>query len=97
MVMDSKVKQDIINEIAKTLLNSRPLTVEYKGRALATILPVEDNQEFQTQREEILKNLEKELKGIFDLIRSHTQRHSLAEVEAQLAALRHIIEQEMEE
>lgn len=95
--MDSKVKQDIINEISKTLLNSRPLTVEYKGRALATILPIEDYQEFQTQREEVLKSLEKELNSILDLIRSHTQRQSLAEVEAQLAVLRHIIEQEMEE
>ena len=95
--MDSKVKQDIINQISKTLLNSRPLTVEYKGRALATILPVEDYQEFQIEREEILQNLEKELNGILDLIRSHTQRQSLTEVEAQLAVLRHIIEQEMEE
>lgn len=95
--MDSKVKQNIINEISKTLLDSRPLTVEYRGRALATILPVSDYQEFQAEREEILKNLEKELSGILDLIRSHTQRQSLAEVEAKLAALRQIIEQEMED
>ncbi|MCQ3980471.1 MAG: hypothetical protein DPW09_44240 [Anaerolineae bacterium] len=59
-------------------------------------MPVSDYQEFQAEREEILKNLEKELSGILDLIRSHTQRQSLAEVEAKLAALRHIIEQEME-
>lgn len=95
--MDSRVKQDIINEISKTLLSSRPLNVEHKGRILATILPFEDYQEFQTKREEILKNLEKELNGILDLVRSHTQHRSLAEVEAQLAALRHVIEQEMEE
>ncbi|MCL4298362.1 MAG: hypothetical protein KJ077_21675 [Anaerolineae bacterium] len=95
--MDSQVKQNIINEISKILLDNHPFTVEFKGHALATILPVSDYKEFQTEREEIFKNLEKELNGILDLIRSHTQHQSLAEVEAQLAALRHIIEQEMED
>lgn len=95
--MDSKVKQDIINEISKVSLNSPSLNIEYKGRVLATVLPFEEYREFQAKHKEIFKNLEKELNGILDLVRSHTQRQSLAEVEAQLAALRHIIEQEMEE
>lgn len=95
--MDSKVKQDIINKISKASLNSRPLNLEYKGQVLATILPFEDYQDLQAKHEEIFKNLEKGLNGILDLVRSHTRRQSLAEVEAQLEVLRHTIEQEMEE
>jgi hypothetical protein len=93
--MDSKVKQTIINQISSNLITGQTFTISYKDRALATILPVEDYQKFQRQRTERLKDLKRELNGLVELIRSHTGHQTLAEVEAQLAVLRHNIEQEM--
>lgn len=94
--MDSNVKQAIINEISNTLITNRPLTLKYQDRAVATILPVEDYQKFQAEREEKLKELKTELGSILNLICSYTRHQSLAELEAELLTLRHNIEQEME-
>ena len=93
--MDNKAKQALINQLSKTSISNHPLMIKYRGTTLATVLPVEDHQKFQAEREEKLKDLKTELNSILSLIRSHTRHQSLAEVEAQLAALRDNIEQEM--
>lgn len=93
--MDYKAKQTLITKLSERLVSNHPLVIKYRNVTLATVLPVKNHQKFQAEREERLKDLKTELNSILRLIRSHTRRQSLAEVEAQLAALRDNIEQEM--
>ena len=94
--MDEKTKQVLIDTLAKASDTDRPVTIKYKDKPLAVVLPVEDYQKFQAEREQKLMRLKQELDGILTLVRSYTHRQSLEEVEARLAALRQEIEQEGE-
>ena len=58
--MDNKAKQALINQLSKTSVSNHPLMIKYRGTTLATILPVEDHQKFQAEREEKLKDLKNE-------------------------------------
>jgi PHD/YefM family antitoxin component YafN of YafNO toxin-antitoxin module len=92
--MDDRAKKALVNALSRASITDHPVTVKYKDKPLAVVLPIEDYQKFQVEREEKLKLMKKELDGILALIRSHTSHQSLEEVEARLLALRQEIEQE---
>jgi PHD/YefM family antitoxin component YafN of YafNO toxin-antitoxin module len=92
--MDDKTKQTLVDALSNASTADRPVTLKHKGRPLAVVLPVVDYQKFQAESEERLKRMKREFDGLLTLIRRYTHHQSLAEVEAQLAALRHEIEQD---
>ncbi|MBN1991433.1 MAG: type II toxin-antitoxin system Phd/YefM family antitoxin [Anaerolineae bacterium] len=94
--MDNKAKRALIQALTKASVTDHPVTIKHKNKPVAVVLPVEDYQKFQAEREEKLKLMKQELDGILTLIRNYTGRQSLEEVEARLAALRREIEQEGE-
>jgi len=93
--MDRKTKQTLIDELSKASATNHPVTIKHKDKSLAVILPIEDYEKFQAEREERLQKLKLELNGILALVRSYTGRQSLDEIEARLTALRQTIEQEI--
>jgi hypothetical protein len=90
----SKIEQILINKLSKASTSDTSVALNRAGKSLAVILSVAEYQKFQAESEAKLQQLKAELKGVLSLVRSYTQRRSLAEVEAQLAALRQEIEQE---
>jgi prevent-host-death family protein len=94
--VDQEIKELIISELAKASSSDHPITINYKGKPLAIVLSPADYQKLQAEREEKMQGLKVKLNGILALIRSHTQERTLEEIEAQLAALRQEIEQELE-
>jgi hypothetical protein len=92
--MDSKIKQALIKGLSKASSATYPVTFKQKGKTVAVLIPIEDNQEFCAEREEKLEQLKIELNGILTLIRSRLKHQQSAEIETQLAAHRQKIEQE---
>jgi PHD/YefM family antitoxin component YafN of YafNO toxin-antitoxin module len=91
-----KIEQILIEKLSKASASETPVTLKRAGKSLAVILSATEYQKFQAECETKLQHLKTELNGILSLVRSYTQRRSLAEVEAQLSTLRQEIEQEVE-
>lgn len=94
--MDQKLKQ-ILKEFTKASTTESMVTINHKDKPVAVILPVATYQQFQAQQEKNLEELKAKLDSLLTFVRSYTQRKSLEEIEAQIAALRQKIEQEMKE
>ena len=92
--MDNKVKQTLIDALTRASIIDCPVAIKHKDKPLTIVLPSKDYQKFQDEREKRLKLMKQEMDGILALIRRYTNRQSLEEVEARLAALRQKIEQE---
>ena len=95
--MGNKAKHALIRTLSSLSAKNPANTVSPKNQPLAIVLPIEDQQKFQAEREAQLKQIKKELNGILALIRKHTGHQTLEEVEARLAALRQEIEQEQKQ
>jgi PHD/YefM family antitoxin component YafN of YafNO toxin-antitoxin module len=94
--MDQKFKQ-ILKEFTKASSTESMVTVSHKDKPVAVILPVVTYQQFQAQREKSLEELRTKLNSLLTLVQSYTRRKSVEEVEADLAALRQKIEEELKE
>ncbi len=94
--MDQKFKQ-ILKELTKASTTESIVTVSHNDKPVALILPVVTYQQFQAEQEKSLEELKVKLDGLLAFVQSYTRRKSLEEVEAQIAALRETIEEEMKE
>ena len=94
--MDHKFKQ-ILQEITKASTTESIVTVSHNDKPVALILPVVSYQQFQAEQEKSLEELKVKLDSLLAFVRTYTRRKSIEEVEAQIAALRETIEQEMKE
>lgn len=94
--MDHKFKQ-ILQEITKASTTESIVTVSHNDKPVALILPVVSYQQFQAEQEKSLEELKVKLDSLLAFVRTYTRRKSIEEVEAQIAALRKEIEQEMKE
>ena len=94
--MDQKFKK-ILKQLVKASTTESMVTVSHKDKPVAVILPVVTYQKFQAQQEKSLEELRTKLDGLLAFVRTYTRHKSIEEVEAQIAALREKIEQEMKE
>ena len=92
--MDTTTKQALIDELVKASTTNHPVTIKHRGKPV-TIFPVEDQKKFQVERDQKLEMLKVELTNILVFIRSRIKPQHPEELEAQLAAFRHYLEQDM--
>jgi hypothetical protein len=89
--------KQILQEITKASTTESIVTVSHDDKPVALILPVVSYQQFQADQEKSLEELKVKLDSLLAFVRTYTRRKSIEEVEAQIAALRETIEQEMKE
>ncbi len=94
--MDQKFKQ-ILEELTKASNTESTVTVSHNDKPVALILPVVTYQQFQAEQEKSLEELKVKLDRLLAFVQSYTRRKTIEELEAQIAALREKIEEEMKD
>ena len=72
--MDQSTKQALLEKLAKASTTSDPVAIKHKGKQIATVLPIEDHQKFQTARNQEIQNLKLELNNFLLRVESNNHR-----------------------